>query len=73
MLRIRQDQIAPFEQDAIGKFVRRTIVHLRSELPDRQSGKSDREPGRTEARFRFSRKRRTLLIEVVAQSKLRAD
>jgi len=43
MLRIRQDQVAPFEQDATGKFVRRAIAHLRTELPDRVSGKSDQE------------------------------
>jgi hypothetical protein len=29
MLRIRRDQVAPFEQDAIGKFVGRAIAHLR--------------------------------------------
>jgi hypothetical protein len=53
MLRIRQDQVAPFEQDAIGKFVRRAIAHLRTELPDRVRGKSDRGLGRKDARLRI--------------------
>ena len=64
MLRIRQDQVAPFEQDAIGKFVARVITHVRSRKVIRTSavGKHD-----------FDSRANAVPIQVVPQRKLRAD
>jgi hypothetical protein len=59
MLRIRQDPVVPFGQDAIDKFVRRAIAHRHSELPAPVCGKGDRDLSRKDARFRFPRERRT--------------
>src|SRR5215467_10139901 len=41
MLKIRPDQTAQFELDAVERFVRRAVAHLRKELPDRVNAKND--------------------------------